>query len=138
MGFQSKVDGESAWYHVPWMAYDSSVGGEFSHGNKNKRSAHTSDFLGSPITNATLLSAMSPSCQIQFPNSFESWAVGVYNKWGGYALEQAFPADGAPALSVLGEQMVPAGLPFPTSTMVTKFLTTNATGHANHEKGWIS
>ncbi|MFT4742282.1 MAG: hypothetical protein ACI91Z_000253 [Yoonia sp.] len=126
-GFQSQVDGETAWYHVPWMAYDPSAGREFAHGTTNERTAHLSDFIGSPMPNATALSAMSPSCQTQFPNGFESWAVGVYNKWGGYALGQAFPADGAPALTILGDQMVPAGLPFPTGTMVTKFLTTNAT-----------
>lgn len=126
-GFQTQVDGETAWYHVPWMAYDPSAGREFAHGTTNERTAHLSDFIGSPMPNATPLAAMSPSCQAQFPNGFESWAVGVYNKWGGYALGQAFPPDGAPALTPLGDQMVPAGLPFPTGTMVTKFLTTNAT-----------
>ena len=127
LGFQSDVDGETAWYHVPWMAYDPSAGREFAHGTTNERTAHLSDFLGSPMPNATPLAAMSPSCQAQFPHGFESWAVGVYNKWGGYAIGQAFPSDGTPAFTTLGNQMVPVGLPFPTGTMVTKFLTTNAT-----------
>lgn len=127
VGFQSQVNGETAWYHVPWMAYDPSAGREFAHGTTNERTAHLSDFIGSPMPNATPLSAMSADCQSQFPKGFESWAVGMYNKWGGYALGQAFPDTGTPALVVKDGQMVPVGLPFPTGTMVTKFLTTNAT-----------
>ncbi len=127
VGFQSEVDGETAWFHVPWMAFDPTAGREFAHGTTNERTAHLSDFVGSPMPNATALSAMSPDCQAKFPHGFETWAVGVYNKWGGYALGQAFPQDGTPALTSLGGQMIPAGLPFPNGTLVTKFLTTNAT-----------
>ncbi len=126
-GFQTVVDGETAWYHVPWMAYDPTVGREFAHGTTNERTAKVSDFIGKSMPNAAPLSAMSPACQVQFPHGIESWAVGIYNKWGGYALGQAFPSDGAPALTSLQGQVVPMGLPFPEGTMVTKFLTTNAT-----------
>jgi hypothetical protein len=51
----------------------------------------------------------------------------MYNAWGGYAIGQAFPRDGAPALTTLDGQTVPQGLPFPEGTLVVKFLTTNAT-----------
>ena len=130
-GFQTEIDGETRWYHVPWMAYDPTAGREFAHGTTNERTAHLSDFIGSPMPNAVPLSAMSPSCKEQFPHGFESWAVGVYNKWGGYAIGQAFPNSGPeagePAFAEMDGKMVPEGLPFPTGTMVTKFLTTNAT-----------
>ncbi|MFC4348611.1 hypothetical protein ACFO5Q_12225 [Kordiimonas lipolytica] len=127
VGFRTKIDGETMWYHVPWMAYDPTAGREFAHGTTNERTAHLSDFIGSPMPNATMLQSMSPSCQAQFPHGFESWAVGMYNKWGGYALGQAIPDTGEPALTTLEGQTVPKGLPFPEGTMVTKFLTTNAT-----------
>ncbi len=127
IGFQTAPAGETEWYHVPWMAFDPTAGREFAHGTTNERTAHLSDFLGSPMPNATPLQAMSPECKAQFPHGFESWAVGVYNKWGGYALGQAFPKDGMPSLTQWGGQIVPRGLPFPDGTMVAKFLTTNAT-----------
>jgi len=126
-GFQTKVDGETAWYHVPWMAYDKTVGREFAHGTTNERTAHLSDFIGEPQPNAVKMSALGSSCADRFPNGFESWAVGMYNKWGGYAVGQAFPKDGKPSLNKKFGKMVPDGMPFPTGTMVTKFLTTNAT-----------
>jgi hypothetical protein len=127
VGIRTEVNGETAWYHVPWMAYDPTAGREFAHGTTNERTAHLSDFIGSPLPNAVPLSAMGPECQAQFPHGFESWAVGMYNAWGGYALGQAFPSDGAPALTTLDGQTVPRGLPFPEGTLVVKFLTTNAT-----------
>jgi hypothetical protein len=127
VGFRTRIDGETVWYHVPWMSYDPTAGREFTHGTTNERTAHLSDFIGSPMPNATPLSGMRPDCRAQFPHGFESWAVGVYNKWGGYAIGQAFPADGMPSLTAWGGQIVPRGMPFPEGTMVTKFLTTNAT-----------
>lgn len=126
-GFRTQVDGETAWYHVPWMAYDPTAGREFAHGTTNERTAHLSDFIGSPMPNAVPLSAMGPDCRARFPHGFESWAVGMYNAWGGYAIGQAFPEDGAPALTTRDGRTVPEGLPFPEGTLVTKFLTTNAT-----------
>ncbi|KMW58572.1 hypothetical protein AIOL_003549 [Candidatus Rhodobacter oscarellae] len=126
-GFNTAPNGYPEWFHVPWMAYDPSAGREFAHGTTNERTAHLSDFVGSPMPNATPLTAMSNDCQAQFPHGFESWAVGVYNAWGGYAIGQAFPEDGMPALTQWGGQVVPRGLPFPDGTMVAKFLTTNAT-----------
>lgn len=127
VGFKTVIDGQTMWYHVPWMAYDPTAGREFVHGTTNERTAHLSDFIGSPMPNAVSLSAMGPDCQAQYPHGFESWAVGVYNKWGGYALGQAIPTTGSPALTTLDGKTVPEGLPFPEGTMVTKFLTTNAT-----------
>ena len=125
-GFKTNINGETVWYHVPWMSYDPTAGREFAHGTTNERTAHLSDFIGSPMPNAAPLTSMSASCQAQFPHGFESWAVGVYNKWGAYAIGQAIPSDGKPRLVDLNGQMVPAGMPFPEGTMVTKFLTTNA------------
>ncbi|EPX83583.1 hypothetical protein Salmuc_02191 [Salipiger mucosus DSM 16094] len=127
LGFQTNVNGETAWFHMPWMAYDPTMGREFAHGTTNERTAHLSDFLGSPMPNATPISGMTEACQARFAHGFESWAVGVYNKWGAYALGQAFPEDGAPALVEQNGKTVPAGLPFSEGTLVAKFLTTNAT-----------
>ncbi|WBU52840.1 hypothetical protein [Paracoccus sp. SCSIO 75233] len=127
MGFQTSVDGETAWYHIPWMAYDPTAGREFVHGTTNERTAHLADFLGSPMPNATPIWGMSEACKRRYPHGFESWAVGAYNKWGGYAIGQAFAADGSPVLVEKDGRMQPAGLPFPEGTLVTKFLTTNAT-----------
>jgi len=126
-GFQTVVGGETAWYHVPWMAYDRTAGREFVHGTTNERTALLSDYMGSPEPNATLLRGTTSSCLKEYPHGFETWAVGMYNKWGAYAIGQAIPPSGVPALTVLDGQIVPQGMPFPEGTMVAKFLTTSAT-----------
>jgi hypothetical protein len=63
VGVRTEVDGETAWYHVPWMAYDPTAGREFAHGTTNERTAHLSDFIGSPMPNAVPLSAMGRSAR---------------------------------------------------------------------------
>lgn len=141
-GFQTSVNGETVWFHVPWMAYDTTAGREFVHGTTNERTSHLSDLLGgnSPhrlpasvqmvgagLTSGTDETVVSASdCEELNVAGFETWAVGVYNTYGGYALGQTFGADGRPRIGQVDGRPVPAGLPFPTGTLVTKFLFTTA------------
>ena len=106
------VNGETRWFHVPWMAYDTTRGREFIHGFTNERTAHLSDFEGTSFGVHAGTGA-----------AFETWAFGVYNPWGGYAIGQGWPASGEPEF-VSG---MPKGLPFAEGTMVTKLLFTTAT-----------
>ena len=140
-GFRSTVNGQTAWYHVPWMAYDPTVGREFIHGTTNERTAHLSDLLGASARIA--VHELPPSvatrdgspgqdpigaddCPEANAAGFETWAVGMYNTYGGYALGQAFPASGEAQVVQVDGRPAPAGLPFPTGTLVTKFLFTTA------------
>ena len=143
-GFRTAVGGVTRWYHVPWMAYDPTVGREFIHGTTNERTSHLSDLLGDGGGNslhtlpASVARGSGPGdvieasdCEAANRTGFETWAVGVYNVYGGYALGQVFPSSGNPAFvagtgSQAGKPM-PAGLPFPEGTLVTKFLFTTAT-----------
>jgi len=132
VGFRTEVNGRTRWFHVPWMAYDPTVGREFVHGTTNERTAHLSDFIRpvpvvQPGQGANAIPNTTPDCREQFPAGFETWSVGFYNEWGGLAIGRAFPGDGRPRTAdYLGSQM-PAGLPFPQGTVVVKFLTTSAT-----------
>ena len=134
-GFNIAVGGKTRWFNVPWMAYDPTAGREFVHGTTNERTAHLAD-LTSP-ERKKLLTAQSqhavsfpagitPECKNRYPAGFETWAVGYYNEWGGFAFGKAIPKSGEPQIAnYMGTQM-PAGLPFPQGTVVVKFLTTNA------------
>ena len=126
-GFQTEVDGETRWYHVPWMAYNPQVGREFVHGTTNERTAHLSDLFGdSRGFGLHSLQHVPPECEALNKQGFETWAVGMYNTWGGYALGQAWPESGKPqVVDYLGSPM-PAGLPFPAGTVVAKLLFTTA------------
>lgn len=122
-GWNVKVDGETHWYHVPWMAYDPKVGREFIHGFTNERTAKTSDLLGEPHGLPNV-----PDSDGQF----ETWAFGAYNRWGGYAFGQAWSQDGTP--NMIGncdtapyDGCAVSGLPFPEGTLVAKLLFTTAT-----------
>ncbi|MET0969603.1 MAG: hypothetical protein ABWY18_10415, partial [Tardiphaga sp.] len=134
-GFQAKVGGKTRWFNVPWMAYDPTVGREFVHGTTNERTAYLPDLIN-PVNKklrsaqtahgVNFLAGTTQACQNQYKAGFETWAVGYYNAWGGAAFGKAIPASGVPqTVDYLGTQM-PAGLPFPTGTVVVKFLTTNA------------
>ncbi|HEX8165194.1 MAG TPA: hypothetical protein VF601_05330 [Beijerinckiaceae bacterium] len=129
VGFQVAVNGRTRWFNVPWMAYDPTAGREFLHGTTNERTAHLSDFIngkGQPKRGVSFPAGTTQDCQTQYPHGFETWAVGYYNEWGGYALGKAIPKNGRPkVVSYLGSPM-PDGLPFPANTVVVKFLTTNA------------
>lgn len=66
----------------------------------------------------------------QTSKGFETWAFGVYNPWGAYAIGQTWNPDGTPRINAnpntgIGPQ--PAGLPFPSGTLVAKLLFTTAT-----------
>lgn len=129
---QTNANGaEDRWYHVPWMAYDETVGREFIHGTTNERTAHVSDLIA-PTQTASLQSTtgvyklLSDECDAKYPNGFETWAVGMYNPWGGWALGQAWPESGAPQIGEYLGSPMPAGLPFPEGTVVAKLLFTTA------------
>jgi hypothetical protein len=127
VGFQTEVNGETRWYHVPWMAYDPMVGREFVHGTTNERTAHLSDLFGE--TRSIGLHALQnppPECDALNQRGFETWAVGMYNPWGGYALGQAWPQSGAPQVVSYRGSAMPAGLPFSEGTVVAKLLFTSA------------
>lgn len=123
------VDGATRWYHVPWMAYDPTVGRDFVHGTTNERTSYLSDLLA-PQTDLPP-ELVADSCASEWEKGFETWAVGVYNPYVGYAIGQAIPHDGENAgvpqtTSDPKGRTLMAGLPFPEGTVVTKFLTTNA------------
>ncbi len=142
VGFRVNVNNKTRWFNVPWMAYDPTVGREFVHGTTNERTAHLSDLIGAskPLTGRPsagpvpgkprrgvhYMDGVTPDCVAKYPHGFETWSVGYYNEWGGYAIGKAYPKDGKPKIvNYLGSQM-PDGLPFPQGTVVVKILTTNA------------
>lgn len=136
VGFQVDVGGSTRWFNVPWMAYDPSVGREFRHGTTNERTAMLQDLVGpdgkplppdaDSIGAAHFLPEMSEPCKQRYPRGFETWSVGYYNQYGGYAIGKAIPKDGVPkVIEYMGAPM-PDGLPFPVGTAVVKVLTTNA------------
>lgn len=126
-GWNVQVGGETRWYHVPWMAYDPKVGREFIHGFTNERTAYLSDFLGYDGEGANDFGVHSLPLRAgaTTQEEFESWAVGFYNPWGGYAVGGSWGTDGTPRMS--GDPQLPAGLPFPEGTVVAKILFTTAT-----------
>lgn len=133
-GFVAQVDGKTRWYHVPWMAYDPTVGRDFVHGTTNERTASLGDFVGDKGggVNALPPAMVEDSCEKTWAHGFETWAVGMYNEYGGWVFGNAFPAAGAGAgaprtmLDPTTQRLFLAGLPFPQGTLVAKILTTNA------------
>ena len=111
-GWNLKVDGneKTSWYHVPWMAFDSYSGREFTHGCTNERGTNLTGFIG-PL----------PLGTSQTGDSFESWAFGVYNAVGAYSIGQTFPKSGVPTISE-DNRRIPKGLPFRPGTLVAKVL----------------
>lgn len=146
-GWNQRVNGQTRWFHVPWMAYDPVRGREFVHGMTNERSTDISDFFPPgrvrvnlhvghvrgaangltteelPKGRNTFLGAVDTTRQ------FESWAVGFYNEWGAYAIGQAIPREsGVPRTVRLPNGTLGArGMPFPEGTVVAKILFTTAT-----------
>lgn len=130
-GLKVNVDGKTRWYHVPWMAYDPTVGRDFVHGTTNERTAYLSDLTNDDsATDGLAPGLVTDSCQTTWASGFETWAVGVYNPYGGWAIGQAIPRTGAnagvPQTTSSNGRALLSGLPFPNGTLVTKFLTTNA------------
>ena len=127
VGFRVEVDGKTRWFHVPWMAYDPTVGREFIHGTTSERAAYLSDFIGDGRgLGGRWLPEMDEKCKEKFPHGFETWSVGFYNEWGGWALGQSWPESGRPDIGTYLGTAMPQGLPFPEGTVVAKILTTNA------------
>lgn len=131
IGYRSEVDGKTRWFHVPWMAYDATTGRDFIHGTTNERTASLGDFVGDDgASGANDLPGQLKHCETEWARGFQTWAVGVYNEYGGYVFGQAFgkgtPSAGIPQVDMDGQRQLLRGLPFPEGTVVTKFLTTNA------------
>lgn len=123
-GWNTVVGTETRWFHVPWMAYDPKAGREFVHGFTNERTASLSDFDGDgDIDEARRGYNSLPGAAAG--KEFESWAVGMYNPWGGATVGAAWNPQGEPVMT--GNPAQPAGLPFPEGTLVVKILFTTAT-----------
>ncbi|HYH83586.1 MAG TPA: hypothetical protein VEX86_27575 [Longimicrobium sp.] len=141
-GWDVRVGGETRWFHVPWMAYDSVRGREFIHGTTNERTADISDFRGQRGLHFSANSrALNRTHRIQdmpkglntltgndSSTAFETWAVGFYNPPAGYAIGQMIPRDGVPRANrdASGRWTAP-GMPFPEGTVVAKVLFSTAT-----------
>lgn len=44
VGWKSEVNGQTRWFHIPWMAYDPHAGREFVHGLTNELSTALATF----------------------------------------------------------------------------------------------
>jgi len=127
-GWRTKVEGKTRWYNVPWMAYDPTAGREYVHGTTNERTATLGEFLKAPGIGPHVqffMAGMTDACKAEYPWGFESWSVGYYNEYGGYALGRTVPPSGVPQMGEYLGSAVPAGLPFPKGTVVVKVLTSN-------------
>lgn len=127
-GWNPKVNGKTRWFNVPWMAYDPTAGREWVHGTTNERTATLGEFVHTPISGPHtqfFMAHETDACKTEYPWGFESWSVGYYNEYGGYALGRTIPASGVPQTGEYLGSTVPAGLPFPTGTVVVKILTSN-------------
>lgn len=126
-GWRVMVNGKTRWFNVPWMAYDPTAGREYVHGTTNERTAALSELIGPTHSPHALgiIAGESEDCQKKYPYGFESWSVGFYNEYGGYALGRAIPASGAPQMGEYKGVPMPAGLPFPEGTVVVKVLTSS-------------
>ena len=123
-GWKADIDGGTRWFHVPWMAYNASAGREYVHGCTSERIASVEDFDGDGVVDiATGIGNLQHSNDASSITHFETWAVGMYNEYAGYAFSQLFPKTGVPSLT----DNLPTGLPFPVGTCVVKTLFTTAT-----------
>ncbi|WP_213803141.1 hypothetical protein [Granulicella sp. dw_53] len=125
VGWKVKVGGKTRWFNVPWMAYDPTAGREYVHGTTNERTATLSDLVNHNPHALTFFAGETEACKRTYPWGFESWSVGYYNEYGGYALSQAIPPTGIPRMGEYLGSAIPAGLPFPTGTVVVKILTSS-------------
>ena len=139
IGWRVDVNGETRWFHVPWMAYDSVRGREFVHGLTNERTATLNDFEKAADLRAALAGGLerselplglhtfqtSASDTSASDTAFESWSVGFYNPWGAWTIGQAVPANGVPrAAAPSGNTTMPVR--FPVGTVVAKVLFSSA------------
>jgi hypothetical protein len=128
IGWKTTVKGKTRWFNVPWMAYDPTAGREYVHGTTNERTATLGDLVQGSQQGPHVqffMAGEKESCKTDYPWGFESWSVGYYNEFGGYALGRTMPTSGIPQMGEYLGTPVPAGLPFPTGTVVVKILTSN-------------
>jgi hypothetical protein len=126
-GWQSAINGENRWFHVPWMAYDGERGREFAHGLTNELSTALSTFHdGRGSGKEHIFNALHANSEMD--PLFETWSVGMYNPCGAWSVGQAFPASGVPAVHAEDGRLFANGLPFPEGTVVIKILNTTADG----------
>lgn len=131
-GWNVRVNGQDRWFHVPWMAYDLTRGREFVHGMTNERTVPLSELVEPGEAREELAGLHGlPDAMLRDPVAgdtlFESWAVGMYNPWGAYAIGQTWPASGRPVVDTVAPgKYRPRGLPFPQGTLVAKILFSTA------------
>jgi len=124
-GWQVRVNQETRWFHVPWMAYDRERGREFGHGLTNELSTALSTFHeGRGSGKEHIFNALRANSNVD--PLFETWSVGMYNPCGAWALGQVFPESGVPAVHTDNGRIFANGLPFPEGTLVIKILNTTA------------
>jgi hypothetical protein len=129
VGFKTQIAGTNQWFHMPWMAFDLHSGREFVHGCTNERTAFLDDLNGP--SHRIPERSVPKKCEVLNKAGFESWSVGFYNDFGGWAIGQAIPHQGNTAgvpqtvADTQGNTII-KGLPFPEGTLVTKILTTSA------------
>jgi hypothetical protein len=128
VGWKKDVQGDTRWFHVPWMAYSPSAGREFIHGCTSERIASISEFNGD-LVRSPGIGKLPHTNEDDAITHFETWAVGMYNEYAGYSFGQLFPSSGAPTVVSEGGKTLPAGLPFPEGTCVIKTLFTTATSN---------
>jgi hypothetical protein len=129
IGWQTKVNNETRWFHVPWMAYDGERGREFAHGLTNELSTALSTFhdgRGSGKEHIFRALAVKHSAGQSVDPLFETWSIGMYNPCGAWSVGQVFPVTGVPAVHVENGRTLANGLPFGEGTVVIKLLNTTA------------
>ena len=125
-GWNTSVNGETRWYHVPWMAYDGERGREFAHGLTNELSTALPAFRDGGRGSGKHILATKSGDQLKKPPLYETWSVGMYNSCGGWSIGQAFSASGLPVTYSKDGKNFARGLPFPDGTVVIKLLNTTA------------
>ncbi len=124
-GWQAKVNGDTRWFHVPWMAYVGERGREFAHGLTNELSTALSTFHdGRGSGKEYIFHALHAGSPVD--PLFETWSIGMYNPCGAWSLGQTFPPAGVPAVHTDNGRVFASGLPFPEGTVVIKILNTTA------------
>ena len=134
VGWKHEVNGETRWFHIPWMAYDPHSGREFVHGLTNELSTALSTFRNDDnIERASGNMKMEGAKKVDGEDPlFETWSVGMYNPCGAWSIGQAFPPSGAPATHKDPKtgRLLARGLPFPEGTLVMKLLNTTASAES--------
>ena len=130
VGWKTEVNGQTRWFHIPWMANDAHAGREFVHGLTNELSTALSTFRNDEdLERATGNQKLEGVDKVRGEDPlFETWSVGMYNPCGAWSVGQVFPASGAPATHKDPKtgQLRANGLPFPEGTVVMKLLNTTA------------